>query len=230
MAAGKGSRISRHIQGKAKCTVDLFGTPLIKRTFEVLTRSKITDIALVTGYKEYSILRLLEDYDFTRFYNPFFDVTNSIASLWMAKEFISLDEDLLIMNGDLFIEGHLIEILENEKKSPILLADSSRIEEADYRFQWKNNLLIKSGKELSNDETTGEYVGIAKISKSDIPLFLETLEKMIFNQEHHKWWEDILYSLSPQIDIHIKDIKGNFWAEVDYIEDYHRIVEYLKGK
>ena len=51
MAAGKGTRISRHIDGKPKCTVDLgYGTPLVNYTVELLKKNRIDDIILVLGY------------------------------------------------------------------------------------------------------------------------------------------------------------------------------------
>jgi NDP-sugar pyrophosphorylase family protein len=53
---------------------------------------------------------------------------------------------------------------------------------------------------------------------------------MIQNQKHSYWWEDIFYRNLDKKDIYIYDIKGIFWAEVDYIEDYQRIQNYLKQK
>mgnify|MGYP002713178285 CR=1 FL=1 len=62
MAAGVGSMISRHLQGQPKCCVDVDGKPLIKRTFELLNKKGITDIAIVTGYQEKYIHQALEGF------------------------------------------------------------------------------------------------------------------------------------------------------------------------
>ena len=51
---------------------------------------------------------------------------------------------------------------------------------------------------------------------------------MIASQQHGVWWENVLYSLSDQRFIEIRDIGGRFWAEVDYIEDYERISEFVR--
>ena len=232
MAAGRGTRISRHLQGRPKCTIDINGVPLIKRTFDLLSKKENTDISIVTGYNEHIVLDSIKGHKFTKFFNPFFDVTNSIVSLWFAKDFIPDNDDLIVMNGDVFFERSVLDVVYAEQKDPVMLADSSRIKEADYKFNWdKNNVLKKYGKELSEQETTGEYVGFAKISKNFIPQFKSKLTEMINTQNHHKWWEDVLYSFTAEgKNIYIKDIKDLFWAEVDYVEDYERIIEAFKHR
>lgn len=228
MAAGVGSRIIRHLNGQPKCCVRIGDIELIRYTVELLNKKGITDIAIVTGYSESFILDSLKGLNYKAYRNNFYDVTNSIASTWFAQDFLEDNDDYIIMNGDVFIEEKVVDLLLEEKNSPLFLSDSSRIEDADYKFQWKNNKLVRFGKELSVEETTGEYVGIAKINKTDIPFMKKRLNELISEQKHNYWWEDIFYRSLDQKDIFIKDINGLFWAEVDYIEDYERIKAYLE--
>ncbi|MHB1350001.1 MAG: phosphocholine cytidylyltransferase family protein [Desulfobulbaceae bacterium] len=228
MAAGRGTRISRHIHGKPKCCVEFEGEPLIHRTIRILTEMKIGEVAIVTGYQSGEVLKAMGSYQVAKFYNPFFDVTNSIASLWFARDFFAVPDDVIIMNGDLFMEKELVASIVDETRLPVFLADSSRIKEADYRFQWQDNILKKYGKELPNEETTGEYVGIGKIDRRFILKFIAKMDEMINSQQSGKWWEDILYSfIGTGTDVYVKDINGIFWAELDYIEDFQRIEKYL---
>jgi L-glutamine-phosphate cytidylyltransferase len=229
MAAGRGTRISRHIHGKPKCCVEFEGEPLIHRTVRLLTEMKIGEIAIVTGYLSGEVIKALGNLQVAKFHNPFFDVTNSITSLWFALDFLSTSDDVIFLNGDLFLEEELIRSIVDEKTLPVFLADSSRISEADYRFQWQDNILKKYGKELSDEETTGEYVGIGKIDKNFVLKFVAKANDMINSQQSGKWWEDILYSfIGTGTNVFVKDIKGIFWAELDYIEDFQRIEAYLE--
>ena len=231
MAAGVGSRISRHLQGQPKCCVDINGTPLIKTTFELLHKKGLKDIAIVTGYASSYIDDALKDFTYTNYSNPFYKATNSIASVWFAKDFIDEIQDLIILNGDLFLDEGILDVLLNEKLSPVMLSDSTRIEDADYRFNWRGNKLLKYGKELSNEETTGEYVGIGKLAIKDVKIFKQRVEQFIEDGDYNCWWEDVIYRLiDNNEDIYIKDVAGIFWAEVDYIEDYKRIMEWTKSK
>jgi L-glutamine-phosphate cytidylyltransferase len=224
MAAGKGTRISRYIEGKPKCTVNIGNISLIEYTIQELRKRGIKDIALVLGYKAQVLEDTLSDYDVKLYYNYFYDVTNSIASAWFAKDFIN--DDILMMNADVFLEASLLDELLLEDKNPVLFADSSRKEEADYKFYFENEKLMKYGKNLNGKDISGEYVGIAKIQKSFLPSFHERLESLIKEGCHSMWWEDVIYSFVEDRDIYVKDIVGKFWAEVDFIEDYERILEF----
>jgi L-glutamine-phosphate cytidylyltransferase len=228
MAAGRGTRISRHINGKPKCCVEFNGEPIIERTLRVLNAKGIGNIGIVTGYQSGEVIRAIRNYQVTFFHNPFYDVTNSIASLWFAKEFFSDGDDTIILNGDLFIEPALIDEVIAETRSPVFLADSSRITEADYRFAWRGDVLLKYGKDIPDQETSGEYVGIGKFEKSFLIKFLSRLDEMIGSQQSSKWWEDIFYSyVGTGTKIYVRDIKGIFWAELDYVEDFNRITSHL---
>jgi len=231
MAAGVGSRISRHLQNQPKCCVEIQGKPLIKHTFELLNRKGISNIAIVTGYQEKYIHQALEGFQYARYYNPFFRVANSISSVWFARDFLTASDDVLIMNGDVFMEEKVLDVILNEEHSPVLLSDSTRIEDADYRFQWQGNELKKYGKELSNEETTGEYVGIAKLKKLDIMPFRQSVIDAVSTEDYKCWWEDMLYrTVDNGNSIYINDIAGSFWAEVDYIEDYQRIKDFVEAQ
>lgn len=225
LAAGRGTRISRYLSGNPKCTVDIGEEKLIQYTIDLLHEKGIKDIALVLGYKPDVIKETLKGRDVKYYYNPFYDITNSIASAWFAKDFF-IGDDLMIMNGDVFLEPAIIDQILEAKKCPVLFSDEGRKEEADYKFYYENGLLKKYGKELEGEDITGEYIGIAKMSKQFISTFVNQLEKMIEKQQHFVWWENVLYELTQEMDIYVEDVDGKFWAEVDYIEDYERILKY----
>lgn len=230
MAAGVGSRISRHLQGQPKCCVDINGKPLIRHTFELLKKKGITDIAIVTGYQERYIHQALEGFSYVRYFNPFFRVANSISSVWFARDFLTSD-DIMIMNGDVFMEEKILDVILQEKRSPLMLSDSTRIEDADYRFTWEGELLKKYGKELSNEQTTGEYVGIGILNSKDVISFKQRVIDAVSNEDYNCWWEDIIYrTVEDGQNVYVNDIAGIFWAEVDYIEDYERIKEFMRNK
>lgn len=224
MAAGVGTRISRYIEGKPKCTLDIGGTALIDYTISQLEARGINEIGMILGYQSNVIEDILKKHNIKYYYNFFYDVTNSIASAWFAKEFF--DDDMIVMNADVYLEEQLIDKIFSENQSPILFADSSRKEEADYKFYYENNQLIKFGKDLTGEDISGEYVGIAKIQKNFLKEYLTRLDEFIKDGRHGKWWEDVLYSFALERPIYIRDINGMFWAEVDFIEDYERILEF----
>lgn len=219
-----GTRISKYINEKPKSMVDIGGKFLLDYTIELLKKRNIHDICVCVGYNAQYIIDNLYNKDITFAYNPFFNVTNGIASIWFARDFIDIDDDLIIMSGDLYIEENILDAALKSRFNPVLLVDSSRIIEADYRFNFENNILKKHGKDLSIEETNGENLGLAVLKKEFVSIYKKHMEEMISNQISTVWWESALYDLIPSTNIYVEDIRGMFWAEVDQYEDYRKIL------
>ena len=61
LAAGRGTRISRYLSGKPKCTVDIGGGQgLIEYTIDLLHSRGIQDIGIVLGYEAQVIREVLQ--------------------------------------------------------------------------------------------------------------------------------------------------------------------------
>lgn len=223
LAGGRGTRISRYVGEMPKCTLDIGGISLIRNTVQLLLKNKI-EVIVVVGYNKEMVMNALQGLSVKYYYNPFYDVTNSIASLWFAREEL-YGEDLIIANADVFWEQDVLDALLLDEREQVMLMDSSR--DQDYLFKCDGDKLIDHGKELS--ECTGEYVGIAKLKESFINKFSGRLESLIEKQKHSHWWENIMYSFIDELDVHVKDINGLFWSEIDFIEDYNRIVDFRKS-
>lgn len=226
LAAGRGTRISRYLSGNPKCTVDIGGEKLIRYTVDLFNKKGITDIGIVLGYRAEVIREVLSDKNVRFFYNPFYDVTNSIASAWFAKDFLAAADDTLIMNADVYLEEAMLDKILQTQLSPVMFADGTRKEEADYKFKYTDGILEKYGKDLTGDDISGEYIGIGRFSREFMPEFLAQLEEMISTQRHSVWWENILYEMVGSRNVYVASLDGLFWAEVDYIEDYERILRH----
>lgn len=230
MAAGVGSRISRHVD-KPKCLLEIEGRSILSRTVDMLLRNHIAPV-IVAGYQHQQIESNLCGKEVPILYNPFYRVTNSLGSLWFAREYIPRDETLLLMNADVFWEQDVMDILLDEKKEAVLLADSSlaRLRDGDYFFGCEGEKIVKYGKDLARSIRTHEYVGVGKVESAFLPYFRAKMDQLMEEEHYDYWWENILYSCSEEKDVYIRDIAGHFWAEVDYIEDYERIMEYVWKK
>lgn len=228
LAAGRGTRIARNVEMVPKSTLPVDGKPLIRRSVEIL-QGEGMEVVVCTGYREETIREALDGLEnITYVYNPFYDITNSIASLWFAREL--LDDDILVMNADVFFSKDILHLILNEKHDPVMAIDNSRTLEGDYFFYTSlDGKIQKYGKGLPIEQRSCEYVGMAKINKEFLPVFKERMEKLIHNQEHEVWWENVLYSFTDnqEYGIYTVDVDGRFWAEIDYFDDYERILDYV---
>ncbi|MDO5601825.1 MAG: phosphocholine cytidylyltransferase family protein [Oscillospiraceae bacterium] len=228
MAAGKGSRISRMIEAVPKCTLPIGGKPLIRRTVELLRENGIA-CEVCVGYKREQVCQALEGLDVVYHYNPFYEVTNSIASLWFARE--SICEDMLLLNADVYFSHALLQKLLARREEAIMLVDRERRLTGDYFFSTADNGCIKKyGKDLPIELRSCEYVGVAKLDRAFCPLFTRRMEELIQKGKYRLWWENVLYSMADEGEhaIHTLDVEGEFWSEIDYFDDYERILKYME--
>jgi len=228
MAAGRGTRISRTIGGSCKCTLDVDGIPLIRHTASMLIKHGI-ETHVVVGYQKELVFNALDGLPVAFHENIFHSVTNSIASLWWAKEELC-GESVILGNADVFWEDNILSVLLNETRDCVMLCDSSRVEQGDYLFNVKDGKVVAFGKGMDCHKANCEYVGLARIQGSFITECKRHLEAMAASQRHGDWWEQILYDMVDVRPIWAADIAGQFWAEVDFIEDYERILNYIKRK
>lgn len=227
LAAGKGTRISRMIEPVPKSTLPIKGIPLIRYTVEMLAKYDIHS-AVCVGYQKECIYEALKGLDVTYYNNPFYDVTNSIASLWIARD--ELDDDMIIMNADVYLSTEILEMVLNDKHDNVMAMDTTRIAMGDYFFKTMDSGCIKKyGKDLPLQERSGEYVGIAKITKSFLPAFLKKMDQLIEQLHHNGWWENVMYAFAENDEhpIHTLDVEGRFWSEIDFFDDYERILNYI---
>lgn len=227
LAAGRGTRISRMIQAVPKSTLPIDGVPLIRRSVELLL-ARGMEVHVCIGYQREKIVGALAGLPVVYCLNPFYDVTNSIASLWLARD--AIVGDTLIMNGDVFFEDEILDQLLADKREVVIAMDTGRVEVGDYFFKTVNGYIKRYGKDLPREERTCEYVGIAKITAEFAPIFRRQLDDIVANNGHGHWWEQVLYSMTAQRDIGTIDVKGHFWAEIDYFDDYERILNYVESK
>ena len=225
MAAGMGTRISSETN-KPKSLLPLINESLLKHTVGMLLERNI-EVIVITGYKSEFIEEELKDMNVKIYYSPFYRVSNSIASLWFAREELK-DQDIILMNADVFVHEDILDIAIKEKEYVSMYADSSRVDKGDYFFQTHDGFLVNYGKELKRSERDCEYIGVAKLRSQFLPIFTDRLNDMIKAEKYDLWWENVLYTLNDKMKIYVRDVSGLFWGEVDTKEDYKNILNYFQ--
>ena len=228
MAAGVGSRLSREVS-KPKSVLDVDGIPLIRHTVSMLKRNNI-DVAIVVGYKKELVMEALEGMDVQFYYNPFYKVTNSMGSLWFAQNFINLNEDLILGNADVFWGQDILDMLLEDHRDAVMLSDASRVDVGDYFFKTENERIVLYGKDLAREQRDCEYVGLAKLKAHFIGGFKKRVEQCIEDELYNLWWENVLYHYSMDYPVYALDVGNRFWGEIDYIEDYERILKHINER
>lgn len=216
LAAGYGSRLKPLTNNTPKSLLRLNNNErILDRTIRILNGKGITDISIVVGYEHQQFDEFKEKVKI--YYNPFFGVSNSIVSLWFAKE--QLNSDVIILNSDVLFSENLLQLVIDNKKSAAVILDTSIKKTADYKVDVNNDLVTVMSKELDNFH--GEYIGITTLKKESAKILSEKLDHMISKQLLNEWYETALVELIFTQDFKLSyiDVSEEHWIEIDNIND-----------
>src|SRR3712207_5893851 len=102
LSAGKGSRLLPLTAERPKCLIELSGRSLLEWQLDALEEAGLTDIVVVTGFRDDLVDGVAARRRGVRtLFNPFYHVADNLGSVWMARE--ELDRDTLLLNGDTLI-------------------------------------------------------------------------------------------------------------------------------
>lgn len=219
LVAGKGSRLAPLTLSYPKSLYKLDeSTCLIQRMVRnIRTTDPAAEIVVVVGFKAHRIREELSDVIFVD--NPFYAVTNSIASLWFAREYL-LRNQVTIINGDIVMSTPLInDVLCKPTEKPIVLLDSSIKRNGDYNVQVENDAVLVMSKEL--EEYYGEYAGVTKLDAASARLLRNEVELMVSENMYDQWYENALVQMifRQNFDLYFRDICSYSWTEVDCVSD-----------
>lgn len=219
LAAGEGTRLGGDVpkplvELKNKKTILDFQLENISKYFP------IKDIIVVIGYKQELFTRAYPDLKFAL--NEKFAETNTGKSLLMALEKIN-NEDIIWMNGDVYFDNRLIELLnDSDLSASIVDAKNCGIEEIKYNLRADGyiNELSKNVKDAN-----GESLGINLIKAKDLEVFKKELEKI----DDNDYFEKALENLTTKNLLNLKPIdkKNLFCEEIDFPKDLEKVKKYI---
>ena len=231
MAAGMGSRISKKVGGAPKCTLPTSdGTPIIRRSVQMMLELGIEPV-LCVGYEGGQIRRALAGLDGVKFYeNPFYAVTNNVASLWFSQAELDGEQDILLLSGDLYYPKDFLQRALDAPGEITMFGDSSRIYDGDFYLHLdEKGVIDRYGPQLPLQMRRFEYMGFTKVAASMVRSFRDRVVQYVDTGRYNTYFEDVILSFSAEKKIDIIDVAGSFWREYDYYEDYELILEHEKN-
>jgi len=230
LAAGMGKRLGKLTKDNTKCMVKVNGTTLIERLLGQIDGRKLSRIVIVTGYKgeelkDYvSSLKVKTPVVFVD--NPYYETTNNIYSLYLAKDYLS-EEDTLLFESDLMVEDSIIDLLIKDERKTLVLVDKYE--------SWMDGTCVRLGDDYTIDsfipkksfdykesdkyyKTVNIYKFGKDFSKNSYIPFLEAYTKAFGKNEYY---EEVLRAIALVGDSEIRAevLDGQLWYEIDDIQD-----------
>jgi len=220
VAAGLSSRLRPLTNQLPKVLLNVGDTSILERAVTNLEASGHDEIVVVVGFRRHQIQERLGDR--VRYvYNPFYETTNNMASLWFALQ-ASEFEPFTYCHGDLvYTERLLRDFIEGATGIEIALSvDFGPTDEEAMKVAVVDGRFRESNKQIPLDEAVGEWTGLARFSKSGSETTKDHIEELL-SQERFQDYDTAAFSLMAErgTDFKLLPTNGESWCEIDTVDD-----------
>ena len=101
LAAGRGSRLGEHTKNIPKALVPVFNIPLLEWQLSSLSKAKIENINIVSGY----LSNKFDRYNIPKIYNKNWNSMNMLSSLEVARSWLLDSKEVIICYSDIILNG-----------------------------------------------------------------------------------------------------------------------------
>ena len=216
------------------------GVTLLEKQLENIHKSKVIDeVVLVIGYLAEQIEAKIKIHEenglkITTVYNPFYDISNNLISLWLARH--EMNGDFIITNGDNLFSPEIFSGLVNNSHNGIFLSvcKKDRFDDDDMKVKLDGEKITRVHKSLSIAESNAESPGLVLISGDEANKFFKTcLDQLIRHESsrHCFWLEIFNFMHAKGFDIKPFWFDARWkWQEVDFHLDMDKARDLLRIK
>ena len=230
LAAGMGRRLGELTNDNTKCMLQVNGVRLIHRILDSIYETGIRKVVLVVGYKAENVKSLIGDeyrgMEIVYVENSVYDKTNNIYSLFLAREYLTAD-DTILLESDLIFESRILTKIINDPYPTLALVDKYE--------SWMDGTVVT----LDEDNNIVEFLTKDKFKYSDINSYYKTVNIYKFSKEFsathyvpfleaychalgkNEYYEQVLKVITLLDDSPLKalPLSGEKWYEIDDIQD-----------
>ena len=230
LAAGLSSRLHPLTLEVPKCLLPLHGKSVMEHQLNALEQAGITSVTVIVGFLADVIRQSIGDRVDYALYERFRE-TNNLGTLHHCRDL--LDDDCLVLFADVLLTPGALSRLASHPADYALLVDRTRVLENTMRIQTRDGGIVDLGGHIPVAEGEGNFVGIAKYSKTGAAALAGELDAMIREGGHEdKYYVQALPRLARKgAFIEPVDI-GAPWLEIDTNAEYEAAIQadfYISG-
>jgi choline kinase len=183
LAAGQGTRLGQLGEKIPKCLLPLNGSTLLEQSIQTLKKLNLTDITVIIGYMAEKIqivcheVKTVINSEYSTSQPPYSARLGIISNGF-------LEDDYLIIDGDLIFDSSIIENLINNyvNKSVLVTYTALTPLEAGSRIEEDNNKIKSIGRYISPTFPFQIHAGITRITKNDSKQYIELITSNKFKK------------------------------------------------
>lgn len=227
--SGLGSRMGIFTSEQPKCMTEISAREtILSRQLRMIAEEGIEEVVITTGYFDSVLVKYCNELDlplkYTFVKNPLYDRTNYIYSIYCAREY--LDDDIILMHGDLVFENEVFDRLIASEKSCMAISSTLPLPEKDFKANVRDGLVCAVGVDIFNESV--EAQALYKLNKDDWRIWLDKIIEFCENGKTSVYAENALNELDGGANIYALDMQNMLCAEVDTPEDLAVVSAKLK--
>lgn len=227
--SGLGHRMGVLTSEHPKCMTEIsVGETILSRQLKLLAEAGISSVVMTTGYYD----GVLEEYcrslglplNITFVKNPEYAETNYIYSIYLAREF--LDDDIILMHGDLVFERSVLEDVIASDKSCMTVSSTLPLPEKDFKAVIHNGKIDKVGIEFFDDAMAAQP--LYKLNRDDWKIWLNKISEYCESGNRKCYAENAFNDVSDRCMLTPLDVKNRLCSEIDTPEDLKTVSEKIR--
>lgn len=208
-----------------KTLLEINNRTIIENMVIKCLKNDIREYLVVVGHYKEKVAqecdRLAEKYDivFNIIENEkYFKTNTGISTLLAIKEL--KNKDFIIINGDNVFDEKIIVDLLKSKSTAMIIDNFKELNHESFKIIIEDSLIKDMGKEIDIESSSGEFIGISKVARDDVEIFVEILSRL--TSENQQQYYDIAFvELSRKSKVDFVFTNGLKWTEIDDIKDYN---------
>lgn len=226
LAGGSGTRIQSLTNGSPKSLLPLGDTTLLGHSLRCLNDAGVTELIISIGYRKQEIIEYVKEnwHGTVEFvFNPHFDTTNVLYSFWLALPFLD-DRDFLFLHADTVFSAEILAhlIAHRAKAQMVFAVDNHPCQDEEMKVRVIDSKVVEVTKQMAWDVSDGEFLGLARISGSEIAGLRRHAEALFEDRVFNAFFELAVQRMIDEdgLQVEVLDVSGLPWREVDFPEDY----------
>lgn len=213
LAAGCGRRYGA---GLPKTLLPIGGRTLLEHQIEMLRRHGIERICVVVGHGAERVRGVGGTRcDYIENSRP--ETTNSLYSLWLARDWVT--GPFVLLNADVLAHSEIYRRVVSADGTALAYDSTSGKDDEHMKVRLHSERLEKIAKDLPRSDAHGENVGLLKFTGAAVPVLFEEVERLIAGGGEVLSSPAAVDLLAGKFAVRCIDIAGLPWAEIDFPED-----------
>ena len=144
--------------------------------------------------------------------NPIYNKINYIYSIFLALK--ELNDDIILMHGDLYFDQITLENLMNTEESSIAIDNTLPHSKKDFKAEFCCGYVKKVATYI-NSENCVAFQPLYKLNKFDWLIWAQVIKQFCNKRNTNVYVEEVLDTVLDQIKLRPLDLKDRLCMEVD---------------